>query len=84
MERITEQYAIAKDEFELASEETEKKTVYAEEDRKAARDEFENLKKLYEEALEGPDGEEIKKRAGGRIRELENGIEALVKRALEE
>ncbi len=32
------------------------------------------LKELFEEALEGPDGEEVKSRVGSRIRELENAV----------
>lgn len=36
MEAITDQYGTAYDEFDIACEETEKKTVYAEDDRAAA------------------------------------------------
>ncbi|TVY92261.1 hypothetical protein LAWI1_G000980, partial [Lachnellula willkommii] len=71
MEKLQEQYATARDEFEIAAEETEKKTVYAADDRGAARDELDALRGLYEEALAGPDGEEVKRRIGGRIRELD-------------
>lgn len=84
IEEIQEQYATAKDEFEIASEETERKTVYAADDRAAAREELNNLKDMYEEALEGPQGEEVKRRVGQRIRELDNAVQALEKSALEE
>jgi len=68
----------------MATEETEKKTVYAADDREAARDELDTLKAMYEDALEGKDGEEIKRRIGQRIRELDNAVQALEKSALEE
>lgn len=84
IEEIQEQYATARDEFEIAAEETEKKSVYAEEDRAAAREELDNLKALYEKALESADAEEVKRRVGQRIRELDNAVEALEKSALEE
>jgi len=83
MEKLQDQYATARDEFEMAAEETEKKTVYAADDREAARDELNTLRALYEEALTGADGEEVKKRIGGRLRELENAVEALEKSAIE-
>ncbi|KAJ9644028.1 hypothetical protein H2199_003896 [Coniosporium tulheliwenetii] len=70
-------YATARDEFEIAAEETEKQTVYAEDDRAAAREELEKLKAVYQEAITGPDkalAEEVERRAGGRIRELENAV----------
>jgi hypothetical protein len=84
IEEIQEQYGTARDEFEIASEETEKKTVYAADDRAAAREELEALKKMYEDALEGPEGEEVKRRVGQRIRELDNAVGAMEKSALEE
>jgi len=84
IEEIQEQYATARDEFEIASEETERKTVYAFDDRVAAREELNNLKDMYEQALKGPDGEEVKRRVGQRIRELDNAVEALEKSALED
>lgn len=77
-------YATAKDEFEIATEETEKKSVYATEDREAARNEFAKLKEMYEEALAGPDGGEVKRRVGSRIRELDGAIENLNKADYEE
>jgi hypothetical protein len=69
LEEIQDQYATAKDEFEIAHEETELKTVYAADDRAAAREELNTLKDMYNEALEGPEGEEVKRRVGQRIRE---------------
>jgi len=83
MEKLQDQYATARDEFEIAAEETEKKTVYAADDREAARTELDVLRGLYEEALGGADGEEVKKRIGGRLRELENAVEALEESAIE-
>jgi hypothetical protein len=53
IEEITELYATAYDEFEIAMEETEKQTTYAE-DRELA--------------------EEVKRRIGSRVRELEMGV----------
>lgn len=84
IEDIQEQYATARDEFEIASEETEKKSVYAAGDRAAAREELEKLKAMYEEALSGGDGVEIKNRVGQRIRELDNAVLAMEKSAIED
>lgn len=84
IEQIQDQYATAKDEFEIATEETDKKSVYAADDRAAAREELDALKALFEKALEGTDGEEVKSRVGGRIRELDNAVQALEKRGLED
>ncbi len=39
---------------------------------------------MFEEALEGPDGEEVKSRVGQRIRELENAVVNLEKSATED
>ncbi|KAF4636295.1 hypothetical protein G7Y89_g1809 [Cudoniella acicularis] len=77
IEQIQDQYATARDEFEIATEETEKKTTYAEGDRKAAREELDKLKEMFEEAVKGVDGEEIQRRIGGRIRELDNAVQVL-------
>jgi hypothetical protein len=55
-------------------------TVYAEDDRQAARQELTKLQEAYKEAIGGPDpevGEEIKRRVGQRIRELENAVAAM-------
>jgi hypothetical protein len=84
IEVIQEQYATARDEFEIATEETEKKSVYAADDRAAAREELDSLKALYDQALQGSDGEEVKTRVGQRIRELDSAVQALEKKALED
>ncbi|KEQ84101.1 hypothetical protein D6C84_01686 [Aureobasidium pullulans] len=78
IEEITELYATARDEFEIAMEETEKQTVYAEADREAAREELTRVQEAYKTIIEGPDtelAEEVKRRIGQRIRELENGVQ---------
>lgn len=84
IEQIQDQYATARDEFEIATEETDKKTVYAADDRAAAREELDALKALYDQALQGSDGEEVKSRIGQRIRELDSAVQALEKRAMED
>ena len=58
-------------------EETEKQTVYAEDDRKAAREELDKLHEQYAAVVNGPDhsmGEEIQRRIGQRIRELDAAV----------
>lgn len=80
IERITELFATAKDEFEIAYEETEKMSVYAQEDRDAAREELDRVLEAYKEVVEGEDMEladEVKRRIGQRIRELQQGVEAM-------
>lgn len=80
MEQIQDLYGTARDEFEMASEETEKNTTYAEEDRAAAREELDKLLEYYGGILEGGDravAEEVKRRVGQRIRELEQAVLAL-------
>lgn len=84
LEEIQDQYATARDEFEIATEETEKKSVYAAGDRAAAREELDALKKMFEQACEGPDGNEVKSRVGQRIRELDNAVVAMEESALED
>ncbi|KAL8921707.1 MAG: hypothetical protein Q9208_005636 [Pyrenodesmia sp. 3 TL-2023] len=83
IEEITEIYATAKDEFDIATEETSKRSVYAADDRAAAREELDKLKRAYEAAIGGTNGEEVRRRVGGRVRELERGVEALEERAME-
>lgn len=39
---------------------------------------------MYEEAIRGEGGEEVRRRVGGRVRELERGVEDLESRAVEE
>ena len=77
-------YATAKDEFEIASEETTKKTVYAADDRAAAQEEFAKLKEAFEKAVNDDGGEEVRTRVGGRIRELERAMEAMEEAAMED
>ena len=84
IEEIQDQYATARDEFEIASEETEKKSVYAADDRAAARQELVKLTEMFEKAVAGSEGEEVQRRVGQRIRELDNAVEGLEKAALEE
>ncbi|KAL9618212.1 MAG: hypothetical protein Q9160_007046 [Pyrenula sp. 1 TL-2023] len=87
IEEIQELYSNAKDEFEMAAEETEKKTVYAEDDRAAAQEELQKLKDTYDRMLQqsAPDvASEIKNRVGQRIRELDNAIKALEESAQED
>ncbi|KAH8808877.1 hypothetical protein F5884DRAFT_385047 [Xylogone sp. PMI_703] len=79
LDEIQEQYAAARDEFEIATEETEGKTIYAADDRAAAREELKKLKDMFEEALQGAHGEEVRRRVGPRIRELETAVEELNK-----
>ncbi|KAF2877137.1 hypothetical protein BDV95DRAFT_558546 [Massariosphaeria phaeospora] len=85
IEHITELYGTATDEFEIAAEETAKNTTYAPDDRAAAREELDKLLAYYEEVLGGGDravAEEVKRRVGGRIRELEQGVLAMEESAL--
>ena len=84
IEQIQDQYATARDEFEIATEETEKKSVYAADDRAAAREELNKLKEMFEKALAASEGEEVQRRVGQRIRELNNAVKGLEKTALEE
>lgn len=77
IEEITELYATAYDEFEIAMEETEKQTTYAESDRAAAREELDKVLEAYKAVVEGEDrelAEEVKRRIGSRVRELEMGV----------
>lgn len=87
MDALQELYATAKDEFEMAAEETEKKTVYASKDREAAKEALRRLKDTYEHSLKlsSPSvAEEIRARVGQRIRELNNAHTALEELAHEE
>ena len=68
-------------------EETEKVSVYAEEDRKAAREELGRVQEAYRAVVEGGDGEvaeEVKRRVGQRIRELEQGVVAMEEMAMDQ
>ncbi|KAL1611828.1 hypothetical protein SLS60_000049 [Paraconiothyrium brasiliense] len=76
MEEIQELYGTARDEFEIAAEETEKNTTYAADDRAAAREELDRLLEFYTGVLEGDQAvaEEVKRRVGQRVRELEQAV----------
>lgn len=66
-------------------EETEKNTTYAADDRQAAREELDKVKEAYRNVVEGPDrevAEEVKRRIGQRIRELEQGVVAMEELAM--
>ncbi|GME61836.1 hypothetical protein GTA08_BOTSDO04647 [Neofusicoccum parvum] len=68
------------DEFEIAAEETEGNTVYAADDRAAAREALDQLKDAYEAVVEGQNREvadEVRRRIGQRIRELDNAVIAM-------
>ena len=85
MTQIAKQsYATARDEFEIASEETEKKTVYAADDRAAAKEELEKLQVAFADAVNGVGGEEIQRRIGQRVRELESAVKAMEEMAMED
>ena len=54
--------------------------MYAEDDRAAAKEELGKVQAAYKAIIEGPDqevAEEVKKRIGQRIRELEHGVAAM-------
>jgi hypothetical protein len=87
MDDLQEMYATAKDEFEIAAEETEKKTVYASDDREAAKGALEALKDAYQKALKESSPEvaqEVTSRVGQRIRELQNAVTAMEESAKED
>lgn len=66
-------------------EETEKVSVYAEEDRKAAREELTKVQEAYSSVVDGPDenlASEVKTRIGQRIRELEAGVARMEEMAM--
>ena len=88
MERIEQLYENATEEFQMAAEETEGNTVYAADDREAAKAEVEKLEGYFKEVTEGTGydqdvREEVTRRAGGRIRELANAMTALEEKAME-
>ena len=86
IEDLTELYATARDEFEIAMEETEKASVYAEGDREAAKEELGKLQDAYKKIIEGEDkdlAEQIKQRIGHRMRELEQGVKRMEEMAME-
>jgi hypothetical protein len=72
--------------LQIASEETKDNTIYAADDRAAARSEFDKLKALFDqymvgESLSAEGKEQITNRAGRRIRELEQALNALEEEA---
>jgi hypothetical protein len=85
IEEIQELYGTARDEFEIASEESEKNTTYAPDDRAAAREELDRLLEYYRGVVEGQDqavADEVKRRVGQRIRELEHAVLAMEEAAM--
>lgn len=84
IEQITDLYGTARDEFEIATEETDKNTTYAADDRAAAREELDRLLEFYNKITQGEDiavAEEVRRRVGQRVRELESAVVALEERA---
>lgn len=84
IEEITDLYGSARDEFEIATEETDKNTTYAADDRAAAREELDRLLEFYTRIINGQDpavAQEVKRRVGQRVRELESAVLALEERA---
>ncbi|MCJ1251897.1 hypothetical protein MMC30_009135 [Trapelia coarctata] len=80
-------YATARDEFEIAAEETEKKSIYAAGDRAAAKEELQKLKTAFEDSMKSSTPEvaaELKARVGQRVRELENAVAAMEEMAMED
>ncbi|EWC46233.1 hypothetical protein DRE_04611 [Drechslerella stenobrocha 248] len=80
VDRLSELYASAKDEFEIAVEETAKNSIYARDDRETAREELQKLQTAYDEAVANSppaDSEEIKRRVGQRLRELDSAVQTL-------
>ena len=58
--------------------------MYAADDRAAAEEELLKLKTAYDTAIRGEGGEEIQRRIGGRMRELEMAVKAMNERAMED
>ena len=82
METIESLYENATEEFQIAAEETESNTVYASDDREAARAEVDKLQEFYKEVVDGTGYDQdvrdaVRLRAGGRVRELVNAMTAL-------
>lgn len=70
----------------MAAEETEKNSVYASDDRKAAKEALEQLKDAFEKAVQHSSptvADEIRGRVSQRIRELDNAYTALEESAQE-
>lgn len=87
MDNLSDLYATAKDEFEIAAEETMKKTVYAADDREACHEAFQLFVEAYDMATKesGPEvAKEVQSRIGSRIRELETAIKNMDEMAMED
>ena len=87
MENLTDLYSTAKDEFEIAAEETEKKSTYGAEDREAAHEAFKVLKDAFAKARSASDEavvKEVERRVGPRIRELESALKNMDELAMED
>ncbi|KAL5114964.1 hypothetical protein ACEQ8H_007136 [Pleosporales sp. CAS-2024a] len=84
IEAIGDLYGTAKDEFDIASEESDKNTTYAPDDRAAARQELDKLLDYYNGVLQGDAvvADEVKRRVGQRIRELVAGVERMEQEAM--
>lgn len=68
-------------------EETEKRSIYAADDRATVREELEKLENLYRDSvstLPAEQGEEIRRRVEQRIREFRNAVQELNKADLED
>jgi hypothetical protein len=68
--------------LQIATEETKENTVYAADDRAAARDEFDKLKDLYEQYMVGEGlsqqaKEDVDRRIGRKIKEIEGALRKL-------
>ncbi|KAF1914067.1 hypothetical protein BDU57DRAFT_521238 [Ampelomyces quisqualis] len=80
IEDISDLYGTAKDEFDIAFEESEKNSTYAADDRAAAREELDRLVAYYEGIVQGEEqgvAEEVRRRVGGRVRELVAGVQRM-------
>ena len=55
--------------------------MYAADDRAAAQEELGKLKTAFDQAVKSPHGEEIHRRVGQRIRELDRAVEAMEEQA---
>jgi len=86
IEAIQELYWTARDELEMAHEETAKNTVYAADDRAAALDALHKVRAAYQSAVrDGPPavGDEVERRIGHRLRELEGAVRQMEELAME-
>jgi len=82
IEEIQAQYETAMEELQIAAEETKENTVYAADDRAAAKDEFNKLKDLYEQYMVGESlsqqaKDEVDRRIGRKLKEIEETLRKL-------